>query len=145
LDSYKINEKIKIIFYDDNLIYTKRVLYGIEKLHYDYILFIHEDWVITNNMNNNYINDLINVMKNNEILHVRSYKNHGVCCNNENIKINYNNVELINIPNDAEYFISLQPGIWDMGLFRELYMFHCIRPNILETISNSDYNLKKKL
>jgi hypothetical protein len=143
LNDYKINEKIKVIFYDDTLYYIKRILYATLKLNYDYILFIHDDWVITNNFNNNYVSDLIKIMKDSGLLHVRSYAAWGGEYNQENIKINYNNINLTNIPNDAGYFISLQPGIWDMNLFRELYMFDCINGSKLEIASNSNYEFKR--
>ena len=62
LNNYKIDDRIRVVYYDNNQIYTRRILTNIVNLNYDYILFLHEDWVITDNFSNEYNVKLINFM-----------------------------------------------------------------------------------
>jgi hypothetical protein len=145
LNNYNLDNRIKVLFYDDKLCYTERVLSNIKNLQYDYILFLHEDWVITNTYNNNYVLELIKFMRKNNILHIRSYKAYG---GHKNDPINIrdtNNLNLEKIPNDAGYLISLQPGLWCYQTFVSLYSFNAHRPNLLEIITNEDCSFKNKL
>jgi len=142
LNNYKIDDRIKVVYYDNNLIYTDRILTNIINLNYDYILFLHEDWVITDNFSNEYIIKLINFMNKNDILHIRSYKNYGA--SNTNPDIFHKDVNICNIPNDSGNFISLQPGLWEKNIFKELYSIKCHKPNILEAKSNSIFRSKYK-
>jgi hypothetical protein len=145
LNNYKLDHRIKVLFYDDKFSYTERVLSNVTNLQYDYILFLHEDWVITNTYNNNYILELINFIKKNNILHIRSYRAFG---GNKNDTMNTtytNNLNLEKIPNDAGYLISLQPGLWCRQTFVSLYSFNAQRPNLLEFISNEDSFFRSKI
>lgn len=132
LDAYKIDDRIKIHYYDDKHQYTDRVLSIVENLNYDHILFIHEDWVLIDNFIHNYVLNLIKCMKDNNILHVRSYKNFG----NSNMKSDVYINDICNIPKDAASFVSLQPGIWEKNTLKDLFMIKSNKPNILEQLSN---------
>jgi hypothetical protein len=143
IGDYKLDERIKVIYYDDSLCYSDRVLYNIKDLSYEYVLFLHEDWVITNTYNNNHIIELVNFMKQNDILHVRSYKSYGDGTEN-NIQPT-NNLNLRRIPRDAGYFISLQPGLWTIQTLISLFSFKSQRPNLLEIVSNSNNIFKNHL
>lgn len=142
LNNYNIDSRIKIVYYDNSQIYTDRVLTNIINLNCDYILFLHEDWVITNTFSNEYTLKQIEFMNKNKILHIRSYKNYGA----SNIKPNifHKDVNICNIPNDSGNFISLQPGIWEKNIFKELYSIKSNKPNILESISNNLFRKKFK-
>jgi len=142
LNDYKIDDRIKVVYYNNSQIYTDRILTNIINLNYDYILFLHEDWVITDNFSNEYSVKLINFMNKNDILHIRSYKNYGA--SNTNPDIFHKDVNICNIPNDSGNFISLQPGLWEKNIFKELYSIKCHKPNILETKSNSIFRSKYK-
>jgi len=144
LNNYKIDDRIKIMYYDDKQIYTDRILFNIVKINYDYILFLHEDWVITNTYNNDYILNLINFMDNNKIMHIRSYKNYGSSNSKPEIFLTNNekNINICNIPNNSSNFISLQPGLWNINILIELYKIKSNKPNILENNSNKFFRLK---
>jgi len=136
IDNYKLDDRIKVIYYDDNLCYTERVLHGIKDLPYKHVLFLHEDWVITSKYNNKHIVKLVNFMKINNILHIRSYKNYGN--GTESIIKFEDNFNLKIIPRDAEYFISLQPGLWNLQTLISLFSYKSYRPNLLEIAINND-------
>jgi hypothetical protein len=143
LNDYKVDEKINVVCYDNSLCYTERVLSNIRNLNYEYVLFLHEDWVITNTYNNKYVLDVLTFMKTNNILHIRSYINYGRI--NHHVYLNDDqNINLVNIPNDAEYFISLQPGLWKLEVLIELYSFNSNKPNLLEILSNSNNFFRNK-
>jgi hypothetical protein len=143
LNNYKIDDRIKVVYYDNNLIYSDRILTNIIDLNYEYILFLHEDWVVINNFSNEYTLKLIEFMNKNDILHIRSYKNYGVSNTNSNI-FHKDVVNISNIPNDSGNFISLQPGLWEKNCFIELYSINTNKPNILESKSNSHFRSKYK-
>tara|TARA_B110000114_G_scaffold181799_1_gene219924 strand:- start:1627 stop:2439 length:813 start_codon:yes stop_codon:yes gene_type:complete len=142
LNNYKIDDRIKVVYYDNNLIYSDRILTNIIDLNYEYILFLHEDWVVINNFSNEYTLKLIEFMNKNDILHIRSYKNYGKSTITPNIF--HNDVNICNIPSDSGNFISLQPGLWEKNVFIELYSFKANKPNILETNSNNHFKSKYK-
>ena len=142
LNNYKIDDRIKVVYYNNNLIYSDRILTNIIDLNYEYILFLHEDWVITDNFSNEYSVKLINFMNKNDILHIRSYKNYGH--SNINPNIFHKEVNICNIPSDSGNFISLQPGLWEKNVFTELYSINTNKPNILESKSNSHFRSKYK-
>jgi len=142
LNDYKIDDRIKVLYYDDRQIYTDRILTNLININYDYIIFLHEDWVITNHFSNEYCVKLINYMNKNDILHIRSYKNYGA--SNTKPNVFYNDVNICNIPNDSGNFISLQPGLWEKNVFKELYSINSNKPNILESKSNSIFRSKYK-
>lgn len=141
LNNYKIDDRINVVYYHDSQIYTDRILTNIKKLNYDYILFLHEDWVIIDNFSNEYILKQIEFMNKNDILHIRSYKNYG----HSNIKstIFHKEVNICNIPSDSGNFISLQPGLWEKNVFIELYSMNANKPNILE--SNNQFRNNTKI
>lgn len=140
LKDYKIDNRIKIIYYNNKKIYTERILSNIIKLKYEYILFLHEDWVITNNFSNEYILKNIDFMKKKKILHIRSYKNYGR--SNEKSTIFHKEFNLCNIPKKSTNFISLQPGLWEKNILIELFSIKSHKPNTLE--GNSNNILKNK-
>jgi hypothetical protein len=142
LNNYKIDDRIKIVYYDTSQIYTDRVFSNIKNLNYEYILFLHEDWVITNDFSNEYVLSQIDFMKKNNILHIRSYKNFGR--SNTKPTIFHKSPTICNIPNDSRNFISLQPGLWEKNIFIELYSIKSDKPNILESKSNSLFINKYK-
>ena len=146
LNNYKIDDRIKIIYYNNSEIYSKRILNNIKNLNYDYILFLHEDWVITDYFSNEYCLKLINFMNKNDILHIRSYKNYGN--SNENPNIFHKNINIYNIPNNSSHFISLQPGLWKKNLLKYLYSFNSNSASNLENINSIQQfkgQLKNKL
>jgi len=144
INNYKIDSRIKVVYYDDSLIYTDRILHNIKDLNYNYILFLHEDWIITNNFSNDTNLKVINFMNKKNIFHIRSYKNYG--SSNKKPEIFHEDINICNIPNDSGNFISLQPGLWEKNIFKELYSIKCDKPNLLESKSNhifrSKYNNK---
>jgi hypothetical protein len=147
LNDYKIDKRINIILYEDNLCYSERVLTGLQKIQneYEYILFLHEDWVIVKNYNHNYVEFLVNIMKEHDISHIRSYKNYGTPpLQNYYLKDSNDEIVLMYIPNDAEYFISLQPGIWSTKMFIEIYGIYANRPNLLEIATNLNAIIRSK-
>ena len=142
LNNYKIDNRIKVVYYDNIQIYTDRILTNIQNLNYGYILFLHEDWVITSNYSNEYILKQIEFMNKNDILHIRSYKNYGD--SNINPNIFHKEVNICNIPSDSGNFISLQPGLWEKNIFKELYSIKANKLNILESTSNTIFRSKYK-
>ena len=54
-------------------------------------------------------------------------------------------MNLDKIPNNASYFISLQPGLWCLQTLVSLYSFIAHRPNLLEVISNEDNLFRSKI
>lgn len=142
LNDYKIDDRIKVLYFDNNQIYTDRILTNIININYDYILFLHEDWVITDHFSNEYSVKLINFMQKNDILHVRSYKNYGA--SNTKPSIFHKDVNICNIPDDAGNFISLQPGMWEKNVFKELYSINSNKPNVLESKTNAIFRNKYK-
>lgn len=142
LKNYKIDDRIQVVYYDNSQIYTHRILTNIINLNYDYILFLHEDWVIVDNFSNEYNVKLINFMNKNDISHIRSYKNFGP--SNTNPHIFHKDVNICNIPNDSGNFVSLQPGLWEKNVFIEIYSKNANKPNILESKPNSQFISKYK-
>ena len=141
LNNYNIDNRIKVVYYDDSQIYSDRILNNIMNLNYEYILFLHEDWVIINDFSNMYILDIMNFMKKNNILHIRSYKNYGKSNINPdifNIKLN-----ISNIPVPTTHFISIQPGLWEKKMLIELYSNKSDKPNILEEKTNNNIFINK--
>lgn len=143
LKKYKLDDRIKVVYYNNNLTYNERILTNIIDLKYEYILFLHEDWVIINNFSNEYILKLLEFMNKNNIVHIRSYKNYGK--SNMNPIVFHDEVNISNIPCDSRNFISLQPGLWEKNIFKELYSIKSNKPNVLESNSNNLFKNKYKM
>lgn len=148
LKDYTIDNRINVILYDDSLCYSDRVLTNLQKIQneYEFALFLHEDWVIVRDYNYNYVNWLVNLMKENNIQHIRSYQTYGLTHTSQIHYLKNNSDEIISafIPNDAEYFISLQPGLWSMQMLVELYRFSVKTPSLLEIATNSNDIIRNK-
>ena len=82
-------------------------------------------------------------MKSNNILHIRSYINYGPTSINDEV-YHKDKSGLKYIPNNAEYFISLQPGLWNINTLIEIYSFTSTKPNMLEVLSNSSEVFRRK-
>jgi hypothetical protein len=145
LNNYKIDNRINVLYYNDNLVYTDRILSVLDSINYKYILFLHEDWIITNKLNMNVINTYIAIMEHNNLYHIRSYKNYGPCDQivyERVIETPFEDNILKSIPFNAENFVSLQPGIWEKNVFKEIYSLQCVYPCNLENKINNDLNWK---
>ena len=55
---------VTTIYYDDSKLYTERLKYGLNKLNYDEILFIHEDMFLFDKPNIELIEKYLNYIKN---------------------------------------------------------------------------------
>lgn len=147
LNGYKLNKNIVPIFYNDRQFYTERILKITKKLNYKYILFLHEDWIITNNYDMNIIKEYINIMKKYSINHIRSYRNYGECkplnIFDKEIDIN-SKIKIKNIPANASCFVSLQPGIWEKNTFIEVFNYKSNNASTLEWNVNNSIDFRKK-
>jgi len=144
LNNYKIDNRINVLNYNDNLVYTDRILSVLDSIKYKYILFLHEDWIITKKLNINVINTYIDIMEQNNLYHIRSYKNYGPCeriVYERVIETPFEDNILKSIPFNAENFVSLQPGIWEKNVFKEIFSLHCKN---LENRINNDLDWKLK-
>ena len=116
----------KLIFYDENLNYTKRVYKALIEIKHDetitnkkHILFTHEKDILIKTENET-IKQIINIMENEKIYRTGLEifdGNHVI----NRIQVN-DNLELEN--NSFEYYFTVNPGIWNLDEFIKInYLF----------------------
>lgn len=115
----------KIIFYDNNLNYSKRLHTCLENINTDkYVLFIHDNDILINNPDKHII-ELISIMIQYNIDRIDlQHKRDG----NPNMNIiNYNNdINLIEHKNLLEYNYNVNPSIYKFDKFKEIMLnFDC--------------------
>lgn len=134
LKENKISDRYNTIFYDPKISYTKRLFNIIDKLDYEYILILQEDWIPTDNIKIERITEIVNLMKENNIQMLRSYKNHGKGPGLlKKFKLKNNKYSIFQIPKQATYQLSWQPQIF---LKKFLVDFLKRFPNIYPPLCN---------
>jgi len=100
--------------YDPNIIWTKRVLKGLEEIHEDYILFLHEDWLPISDINKSILENMTEFMKNNQIGFLLSYSHISTVSRQSGIFTGYKDYYYYKENNHI-----FQPAIWNKKIFIE--------------------------
>ena len=114
-------EKIPLNFirhtYSNDLIWSYRVGACLKDIKNEYILFLHEDWIPIDNINNDILNELTQFMKLQNCSYLLSYTHYSVVLNNEYRRLKYkDDVYIFDISSHGHVF---QPAIWDKKTFIE--------------------------
>ena len=123
-NGFDFPKHFKIYYYDVTKNYTSRVSNILNQINYENIIFLHEDWIPTNDFSLKNINKVIDIMKIHNIEHVRSYKNIGPYKGiyNEECNIYIDKEHKIQyIPNNAPNVISLQPALWKSAFLKKTF------------------------
>jgi len=128
-----LNNEVEVLCYNNNDNYTKRLISILEKIKEEYAIIVHEDMIPVNIIDINLLNKLENIMRNDEIYHIRSYMAFGniisgvfIC---DFFETNDKIYKLYAATEDASYKYSIQPGIWEKKFYLEM----------LKNFQDSDY------
>ena len=103
---------INIYEYDDNLPYATKLMSVLEQINTEYVLFNHDNNILIDNVDINFINLLLDKMSSENIDTIRLS-----CCGISNID---KNDEPLLKPNTGGYFLSVFPSIWRTISFLKL-------------------------
>lgn len=107
IKSFNIPTNWIIHKYDDSLIWTNKVKFILSNISEEYVLFIHDDWLLINNINTNIISEMVNFMKVYNCSFLLSYSHISVTSKQEGIFSGYD---------DYYYYKEsshiFQPAIW---------------------------------
>jgi len=106
-------EDFKCIYYDDKLLYNKRVLNCLEKINEKYCLFLHEDMILYSNVDKEKINYIFEFLQNNSKYKFFRLIKSGI---NSSIKLQENIYEL----NKQDFLFSITPTIWETKFLKEV-------------------------
>jgi hypothetical protein len=103
--------------YNSDLIWSYRVGACLNNIKNEYILFLHEDWIPIDNINNGILNELTSFMKVEKCSFLLSYTHYSVVLNGSYKRIKYkDDVYIFDISSHGHVF---QPAIWDKKTFIE--------------------------
>jgi hypothetical protein len=100
--------------YDENLIWTKRVLNVLNEIQDEYILFLHEDWLPISDIKIEILNEMTHFMKNQNCNFLLSYAHISTTSRQEGIPTSNDNYFFY-----AENNHVFQPAIWNKNVFIE--------------------------
>jgi hypothetical protein len=100
--------------YNENMIWTKRVLKALNEINDDYILFLHEDWLPINYIKLDVLNKMITFMKNQKCGFLLSYSHISRTSTQEGIFTGFK--DYFYYSEDNHIF---QPAIWNKNVFIE--------------------------
>lgn len=109
----------KIIFYDDNLPYASRLL-SLKDLNDEYILFHHETDIVIKK-DDNIMEDLVSLMKQNDIDRVDLQWRDQNKWNPETRKINIHDFKLSKQENIWDYIFNVNPALWKLSAFLDVH------------------------
>jgi len=120
------------VFYDNNLHYNKRLLSALMQIPEEYVLFLHEDMILYNDVNNDLLKSHIDYMVNNKCDYIRLIKS-GVKSNLQIIdglyKIDSNDITFSITPTvwSKKFLIDIctktpPTSIWDFEINGEIYL-----------------------
>lgn len=98
--------------YEDETIWTKRVLIALKKIESEYVLFLHEDWLPIGDVKLDILSEMIDFMKSHDSKFLLSYSHISTTSMQEGIPSKH--------PNYFFYFEKnhiFQPAIWEKNTF----------------------------
>ena len=114
IDEVDIPSNWTLHTYDDTTPWTKRVNKVLKEIPSEYVLFVHEDWLLTGDTNDMIIDDMVEFMKAHHVDYLLSYSHYSITDAQQGIDIGY-----------PEYFAYkenghiMQPAIWKHSVFSE--------------------------
>lgn len=103
-----------IHYYDENQVWTKRILKALNEINSEYLLFLHEDWLPIGEINLDILIEMTNYMKSNNSGFLLSYSHISTTSIQPGIPTSYKNYKLFKENNHI-----FQPAIWDKNVFAE--------------------------
>lgn len=100
--------------YSDSMIWTKRVGNCLNQLSYEYILFLHEDWLPIGNIKEDILNSMIKFMKEYECNYLLAYSHISTTSRQSGIFSGYKDYYYYKENNHV-----FQPAIWNKYVFEE--------------------------
>jgi len=100
--------------YSESLIWTKRIYNCLKNINYEYILFIHDDWIPIGNVTEEILISMINFMRQQECNFLLSYSHFSTVNNQKGIYSGYNNYFYYKEDNHI-----FQPAIWNKIIFED--------------------------
>jgi len=100
--------------YSESLIWTKRVGHCLNQLSYEYVLFLHEDWLPIGNCQSEQLNNMIKFMKEESCNYLLSFSHISTTSSQEGIYSGTKNYYFYKEKNHI-----FQPAIWKMDIFKE--------------------------
>jgi len=117
---YKLPSRWFLHLYDLNANWSERVKNYISSLSDQYIIYVHEDWLLIDSIHVDILEYLVNYMNENECNFLMSYTN-GI--RSENIKSSLDDYDFVKI-----HYHWLQPAIWSKDTFVKLCNLNPQRP-----------------
>jgi hypothetical protein len=108
----KIPKEYIYYSYSDSLIWTKRVWNCIKELKYEYILFLHDDWIPIESVSSKILNDMVNFMNKQSCDFLLSYSHISVTSVQEGI---YSGIKDYYFYRESSHIF--QPAIWKTQTF----------------------------
>lgn len=130
--NHPIDERFEPVFYKDDDNYTNRLLDCLSQIKNDYVFFTHEDMMLYDDVNMDYMTECIDTIKNVDF--IKMLKGGG--SKDLAIDIPYENSKVLKTaPFSSEYLFAIQPSLWNKQSFINL-----VKNNLNQSIW--DFELK---
>lgn len=113
----KIDDRFEPVFYRDSDSYTDRLLSCLTQIKNDYVFFTHEDMILYNDVNLEYMRECIEAIQ--HVDFIKMLKGGG--SKDLSVDIQYQDSKVLKItPFSFEYLFAIQPSLWNKKSFIEL-------------------------